>query len=240
MNTEYKEIFSEIKNNLRDLQTQLDSARRQLNKLEGMVDFLERKVQDAQPVTPRQRESSSFESWKEFSAESTEPGRTINLQGYSGRIRRPTQYQSQQTTLQKPSAELSVVAEFNALSRQGGLHFKNSRTDFLRKYNVRAFNCVNFEARMNEPIPVPQFAEAATILSGEYWAVPLRDNSFAVFPNVRTYSDNYHTARAMGDVFDSNFTAGSTCNEIFVERPAIFDCSGEAWILKDKGNLRLG
>ena len=137
-------------------------------------------------------------------------------------------------------AKINFVAEFNSLANMGGFNLKKSRDEFVQKYQVRAFNCANFEARMNEPVPPPNFSEAVSVLSGEYWAVNLAGNLFAVFPNVKTYSDNYHFSRAMGDVFDSNFSLGSTYNKIFVEKPAIFECGGNIWRLKEKGKLNLG
>ena len=129
------------------------------------------------------------------------------------------------------------VKEFNAIANQGGYDAKKARDEFVQKYRVRAFNCTNFEARMNDPIPPPEFGEAA---NGEYWAIPFSDNSFFVFPNVKSYSDNHHTARAMGEVFKSNFVPGGTYSKIIVERPAVFECAGNIWNLKRQGNLRLG
>lgn len=131
------------------------------------------------------------------------------------------------------------VAEFNSLASKDGFDLKKSRDEFVQKYKVRAFNCTNFEARMNKPVQ-PEFAESTSVPSGEYWAVNISGNLFAVFPNVKTYSDNYHLSRAMGNVFDSNFSLGSTYNKIFVEKPAIFECVGNIWRLKEKGRLNLG
>lgn len=137
------------------------------------------------------------------------------------------------------SSANNLTAEFNSLASQGGFDFKKSRDEFLHKYKVRAFSCTNFEARMNEPVPPPEFFEVSVVLSGDYWAINLKDNLFAVFPNIKIYSDNYHTARAMGNVFESNFVAGMTYNKIFVVNPAVFSCSGNVWSLINKGKLNL-
>ena len=222
MDDECKEIFQSLRSTVKDLQAQLKSAQNQLNRLEGKIKLLELKAQEPQATGT--------------STEMHAPTTAMNLPSSPpSRTRPQPQYQPQ-----SKSSEPSVVTDFNALAGQGGHNLKTSKDDFLRKYNVRAFNCTNFEARMNEPVPAPTFIEAPTAPAGEYWAVPLRGNSFAVFPNVRTYSDNHHTARAMGEVFDSNFVAGRTYNIITVERPAIFDCSETTWLLKHKGILRLG
>ena len=137
------------------------------------------------------------------------------------------------------SSASNLTAEFNSLASQGGFNFRKSRDEFLQKYKVRAFNCTNFEARMSEPVPPPKFFEVAEVISGDYWAINLKDNLFAVFPNIKIYSDNYHTARAMGDVFESNFVSGMTYNKISVVNPAVFSCSGNAWSLMKKGKLNL-
>lgn len=129
------------------------------------------------------------------------------------------------------------VKAFNSLANQGGYDAKKARDEFVQKYRVRAFNCINFEARMNDPIPPPVFGEAT---NGEYWAIPFADNSFFVFPNVKIYSDNHHTARAMGEVFKSNFASGGTYSKITVEKPAVFECAGNVWTLKRQGKLGLG
>lgn len=227
MDDEYKKLFQSLWNTVKKLQEQLSSAQNQLNKLEETIKFLELKVQEPEANTTTK-----------FKAEPYAPTKMINLQSTSiNRIRQQSQYQ--QPNLQ-PSSEQGIVAEFNALAKQGGHNLKTSRDDFIKKYSIRAFNCANFEARMNEPVPAPNFVEISTAYSGEYWAVPLKGNSFAVFPNIRTYSDNHHTARAMGEVFNSNFTAGSTYSDITVVQPAIFDCLETTWTLKHKGKLRLG
>ena len=214
----------------------LEDLELKLNRLEGRIARLELQVQELSGNAATSRDTSPPpKRFTEFKAEPYEPKITINLQSTSPRrIQRQSQYQS------PPSSERGVIADFNALAKQGGHNLKTAKDDFIRKYNVRAFNCSNFEARMNEPVPAPNFVEAPSAPSGEYWAVPLKGNSFTVFPNVRTYSDNYHTARAMGEVFNSNFAAGRTYSNITVEQPAIFDYSDTAWFLKHKGSLRLG
>ena len=137
------------------------------------------------------------------------------------------------------SSASNLISEFNSLTRQDGFNFRKSRDEFLQKYKVRAFNCTNSDARMNEPVPPPIFVEVETVISGDYWAVKLNDNLFAIFPNIKIYSETCHSARAMGEVFESNFLAGMTYNKIFVSTPAIFSCSGNVWKLINKGKLNL-
>lgn len=138
------------------------------------------------------------------------------------------------------SNDSGLVANFNRLAdKKAGYELNQARKEFVSKYNVRAFSCVNYEERMNEPIPPPKFSDSESAFSGEYWAVPLTPTQFAVFPNVKTYTNNVHATRAMGEVFKSNFATGRTYSEIIVNVPAIFDYLGTSWHLKRQGVLQL-
>ena len=137
-----------------------------------------------------------------------------------------------------PPAQTSFLDEYNALAGKSSSELRNARKDFLDRYRVRAFSCVNFADRMIDPVPPPRFADAE---NGEYWAIPLRENMYAVIPNVniRNYTDNHHSARAMGEVFDSNFRYGGDYRRIRVDKAAVFTCSGNVWTLAQKGKLIL-
>ena len=121
-------------------------------------------------------------------------------------------------------------------SKTDGFEKNNARKDFIAKYKVKYFNCVNFNERMNQPKLPPIFEESSA--SGEYWAIQTAENIFKVVPNVKSYNDNYHVARAMCEVFDSNFDAGNYSN-IQLERAAEFTNSGKNWTLIRKGKLIL-
>ena len=126
----------------------------------------------------------------------------------------------------------TFVEDFNALSNQRGYAAKEESDKFLKKYKVRTFSCINNDARMNEPIPPPEFAEAA---NGDYWAYEFESGTYAVVPKINTYSESYHSARAFGEVFSSNFDKG-TYSKIFVRKPALFK---GMWTLQQKGELEL-
>ena len=111
-------------------------------------------------------------------------------------------------------------------SKTDGFEKINARKDFIAKYKVRYFNCVNYNERMNQPKLPPIFEESPA--SGDYWAIQTAGNIFKVVPNVKSYNDNYHVARAMCEVFDSNFDAGNYSN-IQLERAAEFTNSGKNW-----------
>ena len=121
-------------------------------------------------------------------------------------------------------------------SKTDGFEKINARKDFIAKYKVRYFNCVNYNERMNQPKLPPIFEESPA--SGDYWAIQTAGNIFKVVPNVKSYNDNYHVARAMCEVFDSNFDAGNYSN-IQLERAAEFTNSGQNWTLIRKGKLIL-
>lgn len=127
------------------------------------------------------------------------------------------------------------IADFNALNNFAPNEKRVKRNEFFNKYQIRAFNCKNFNERMNNPALEPQFEIAAQAINGEYWAYEVESNTFAVVPNVKNYNDNYHGARAMVFVFDSNYSGGNYAN-IRVVKPAIFK---GMWRLGEKGELVL-
>lgn len=140
-------------------------------------------------------------------------------------------------TPQNISASEDFLRDYNIWqSKTDGFEKNNARKDFIAKYKVRYFNCVNFNERMNQPKLPPIFEESSA--SGEYWAIQTAENIFKVVPNVKSYNDNYHVARAMCEVFDSNFDAGNYSN-IQLERAAEFTNSGKNWTLVRKGKLIL-
>lgn len=180
------------------------------------------------PISTPQKNSDSYPSTRYDSIKINPTVNTI-------RPKQPTNAPTKNSS----SAPEIISEEFNALANvQDRFSFKNLRDEFVQKYSVRAFSCTNFEARMSEPIPPPQFGESENI-SSEYWAINYKGSVFLVLPNVRQYTNNHHTARAMGEVFESNFEAGKTYKKIFVQQPAFFECNGNVWRLKIKGKLRL-
>ena len=138
-----------------------------------------------------------------------------------------------------PDKLKNFVDDFNQLMYQistvSPFEAKQFSNEFMRRYQIQEFSCVNFESRMNEPVPPPQFGMSK---NGEFWAYEYESGIFAVVPSitVRNYRDNYHNARAMGDVFKSNFETGRTYSKIVVNRPAVFK---GMWNLSEKGTLEL-
>ena len=130
---------------------------------------------------------------------------------------------------------LNFVQDFNSLSNQSGYDAKKASEEFLKKYAIQAFRCKNFESRVNISSTEPQFDTTST-QNADFWAYEFKAGTFAVVPKAKTYTDNHHTERAMGEIFQSNFKHGGTYDEIRVEKPAIF--RGK-WNLEKPGILEL-
>ena len=179
---------------------------------------------------------------KTFSAEipknSTRPSNSFDLSRKDPPKSRPIYSQRTPTTLNKIETGTNFIAEYNSiLNETDGFKIRTARENFAEKYKVRAFSCTNFNERTNQPFLQPIFIEADSIQSGDYWAIPA-GNIFKVIPNIKSYNENCHVARAMGEVFDSNFVS-ETYNKIQVEAAAEFTVSGQNWILNLKGKLVL-
>ena len=131
----------------------------------------------------------------------------------------------------------NFVQEFNSLAGQTGYDARKATDEFVKKFNIQAFNCTNFEARMSDPVPPPVFGSSTSLQNADYWAYEFENGVFAVVPRVKNYTDNHHTARAMGEIFKSNFRQGGTYNRIIVTKPAIFKGN---WNLETQGEMQLG
>ncbi len=130
--------------------------------------------------------------------------------------------------------------KYNALLKMAGREKVLARSNFIKSYVAKAFDCKNFETRINEPTTPPIFKTINSIFSGAYWAIQLSEIQFAVLPNINAYvyTENRHNAQAMGEVFNSNFNGG-TKKITSAKIPAFFECEGDVWTLKAKGELIL-
>ena len=157
----------------------------------------------------------------------------------------PESYQNEQPTISEtpqnnanavPDRCAEFVNEFNILHHQSGI---DSREAFINKFNVIGISCVNASIRMEQPEIPPEFAEISPVPSGEYWACEIEPGTFAVVPNIKTYTERYHIARAMSQVFKSKFVVGNTYNLLGVKRPAFFTNNGKTWTMRSTGELAL-
>ncbi|MBQ3451843.1 MAG: hypothetical protein IJG32_06240 [Selenomonadaceae bacterium] len=132
--------------------------------------------------------------------------------------------------------EKIFLKDFNGLiAEMNTPRFRTTRAEFIRKYSVKAFSCENAQDRMNNPNLPPIFSEVTPVSNGDFWAYRV-DNIYLVVPLLNGYNDNLHVERAMGEVFDSNFSAGKSYDKVFVEKAARFH---EGWKKESKGMLRL-
>lgn len=145
---------------------------------------------------------------------------------------------SRQSLSSNPS---SFVHEYNAIENSGKTSYelKNSRSEYFQKCSMTGFYCENHEKRMNDPTAPPIFKTATSQEKSSFWAMHLREQSYAVVPNPKGgYESQLHEAGAMKQAFDSNYQGGSY-SRINVDQPAVFNRSGDQWILVSKGRLRL-
>jgi len=225
-------IREKFKDEIQQLKKEMATVRAQLAIMEQRVGELEAGLtRAAEPARSRITRFDAFQV-EEVGNSNQQRNLTMPFKRVPGIKINPTETRPPAT-----NGLEQLINSFNTLANQEGYNAKVARDEFVQRYQVRTFNCSNVTERMNDPVPPPKFAEAT---NGEYWAVPRKESSFLVFPNVKNYSDNYHKMRAMGDVFKSNFVQGETYKKIFVEKPAIFDCNGSSWIFKSQGVLRLG
>ncbi len=138
-------------------------------------------------------------------------------------------------SLQNNPIVTNLKNDFNMFNSLAGRNLSMARDDFVRKYSAQSFTCVNSDELLAQPKTAPEFIFTE---GGEYWAIQLTDTSFAVVPNVKTYTEEIHNGRAMSQIFASNFV-GSPCEKIRIEEPAFFESVGETWTCKRKGKLNL-
>ena len=133
---------------------------------------------------------------------------------------------------------INFIQELNALLlKKNDAEAKTARDEFVKRYKVKAFSCANFNKLVNDPTLAPEFVDSANVHAGDYWAYEIDRDVYAVVPNVKTYTDTHHFARAMQQVFQSNFKTGNTYNDILIDKPAIF--KGK-WNISEVGKLELG
>ena len=131
----------------------------------------------------------------------------------------------------------NFINDFNALEKLSGFSGRQAREKFIHRYKIRAFSCSNVEERMNRPKISPKFSET-TNSAGDFWACGVEGNIFVVVPNLKNYTENHHTERAFGLVFESNFVGG-TYSRFRVEQAALFEMVGNEFKLKQRGKIIL-
>ena len=132
----------------------------------------------------------------------------------------------------------TFINECNNLFATDASEYRNARDTLIHNYKLKGLKCRNYTELTNNPDIDPEFESPADsqISTSDYFAFEFDSDTFAVVPNIRNYTENDHTSKAMSKVFKSNFN-GSVCNKIRVIKPAIF--KGK-WNLIERGELELG
>ncbi len=145
--------------------------------------------------------------------------------------------QSEMLEVQEEFVE-KYVEEYNAFAQQrlSGAALRKVRKSFRKRFDVRAFSCINEELRRKQPDLRPLFAEKNVFFEGRYWAMPVLNRMYVVVPSMGSYEARIHSDGGMKDVFESNFEQGKKYNVIRVICPALF---GTGWKCIKKGKLEL-
>ena len=132
----------------------------------------------------------------------------------------------------------SFINDYNIWQKKSLPEKTKTLKNFIKKYKVRGFSCINYNERMNHPELPPIFEENFSASEGDYLASKSENDIFAVVPKVVFYDKYYHVGGAMCEVFESNYNGGDYVN-IQLERAAEFTNSGKNWTLIRKGKLIL-
>lgn len=210
---------------------QIDGLTKKLNGRDGKVEELSKKISQLEnEVADLKKEIHFQQRMTENNLTAPMPSEKIVLNKFP-----PPEKKVVQPAPPPKEKWFNFVQDFNSLSAQSGYDAKKASEEFLKNYSIQAFSCKNFEARVDLSSTEPQFGTTSP-QSADFWAYEFESGIFAVVPKAKNYTDNHHTARAMGEVFQSNFKRGGTYNKIRVEKPAIFK---GMWNLEKQGILEL-
>lgn len=133
----------------------------------------------------------------------------------------------------------SFAKDYNKLSKSGTIDDKMQREEFISRYNIQGFSCVNAGERVNNLIKEVVFQNVDSVVSGIYWAKSIAGIKYEVVPNPRiTYDETLHYYGGMKEAFISQFNGG-TYNNIQVIEPAQFQKLNGKWILLKQGRIQL-
>ena len=132
---------------------------------------------------------------------------------------------------------IGFVNEYNAImSRSGDYNSITAREEFFRKFQFISVTCSNTDMLINNP---KLEAEFTVDEDGDYWLLKLKGTTYAALPNITDYTEDVHVARAMNQVFKSNYEFGKIYSHITVIQPALFENTSGKWKITKKGELIL-
>ena len=115
-----------------------------------------------------------------------------------------------------------IADEFNAMvarAANAGMGVVDVKREFVQKYGVIAFKCVNYHERMSDSGLPPQFAVDDPLAGKNLWGIPINNDYLAVVPNMPDYEKNAHFKGGMKELFNPAYSDGRY--KIKVKRPAI-------------------
>ena len=115
-----------------------------------------------------------------------------------------------------------IADEFNAMvtrASNAGMGVVDVKREFVQKYGVIAFKCVNYHERMSDSGLPPQFAVDEPLAGKNLWGIPINNEYLAVVPNMPDYEKNAHFKGGMKELFNPEYSDGRY--KIKVKRPAI-------------------
>lgn len=115
----------------------------------------------------------------------------------------------------------------------------SAREQFREEYQPLRVGTVNAVERRQNPTIEAEFREAT---DGDFFAFKLHGNEYAVVPRLGlTIEAITYNAGALGQVFGHpTYDPKLFYSRYRVQRPAIFRCDGDRWMMRSPGNLDLG
>lgn len=214
-----------------DSSTEIDALVKKINALEKDIpaDFkslltrLERRVSVLERGIP-----ASENVHKESASTQTDILRQLTNAGTSPNTTSQNMFAEKKSTLSFGGAinsgnKLKQIAdEFNAMvarAANAGMGVVDVKREFVQKYGVIAFKCVNYHERMSDSGLPPQFAVDEPLAGKNLWGIPINNEYLAVVPNMPDYEKNAHFKGGMKELFNSSYSDGRY--KIKVKRPAI-------------------
>jgi len=117
---------------------------------------------------------------------------------------------------------------------------RNARGEFQQRFRPLRVGTINAADRRRDPSLPPEYKEAS---DGNFLAIEdSKRMSYLIVPRFDlTVKEANYGAGAIGTIFDcGDWNPLLSYSRVMLERPAVFERSGETWLLKEPGVLDLG
>jgi len=146
-----------------------------------------------------------------------------------------------------PASRVPSAAEFHDSNQSSLIDFynqavenRNIRGEFQERFHPLRIGTINASDRRRDPSLPPEYREAS---DGNFLAIEdSRRMSYLIVPRFDlTIKETNYGAGAIGTIFNcSRWDPLLSYSRVTLERPAVFEKSGEIWLLKTPGVLDLG